>query len=196
MNCVCDSGYGENQTNNPVECWHPGDYCGNYINVPITGRPQKFTFDDNLEGDHNDFSHNWGTGGWSPNTCDNDCSWCHDQLDKIYRLHLPWDGNYVMFRMVRTGGWSPDNYPRLFVWRSANYGTTECDFGTAQPARVFCLGPGAVNEVSVGSFTSGYVLNAGTYWVITDMYYGGETNYGQSPYRLEITVGTQSSYQL
>ncbi len=195
MNCSCDTGYGEDGNNNPVECWHAGDYCGNYINVPITSRPQKFSFDDNLDGDHDDFSHNWGAGGYGYNTC-SDCSWCHGQADKIYRLHLPWDDNYVMFRMVRTGGWSPDNYPRLFMWKSANFGTTECDFGTAVPSQVFCLGPGAVNEVSVGSETSAYVINSGTYWIMTDMWYGGETTYGQSPYRLEITVGTQTSYML
>ncbi len=195
MNCTCDTSYGENQSNNPVECYHTGDYCGNYINVNVTSRPQKFTFDDNLEGDHNDFSHQWGTGSYNYNSC-SDCSWCHGQADKIYRLHLPWDSNYVIFRMYRTGGWSPDNYPRLFMWKSANYGTTECDFGTSQPSRVFCLGPGAVNEVQVGWVDSGYVLNAGTYWLMPDMWYGGETTYGQSPYRLEITIGTQTSYQL
>jgi len=34
--CNCDSGYGENTTNNPLECLERGDYCGNYHRMVFT----------------------------------------------------------------------------------------------------------------------------------------------------------------
>jgi len=173
-NCACDSGYGENQTNNPDECYQAGDFCGNYINIPVTGKPQTFYFEDNLGGDHDDFSH-YGT--YNVHDSCSDCSWCHDHFDKIYRLHLPWSANVILRLEKYGGGWNPNNYPRLFVWQ----GGTCPGIGDKR----ICMG-GTSDAYQWGSETGVQTFGAGTYWLIADVYY--EQGLTSAPYRLRVTV--------
>jgi len=182
-NCTCDSAYGENTSNNPVECWETGDYCGNYINVPI-GRPDTKYFYHDLAGDHDDFSHYSNNAGsnmsYAWGSC-SDCDWCHDEYDKIYRLEIPpsWSGStYVSLRMDRNGGWSPGNYPRVFVWKADS-----CQFNSVPVQGMLCMwGDGP----QYGSPTSPKVWPPGIYWIMTDVYY--EQSIGAAPYRLWINV--------
>ena len=186
-NCVCDSTYGENQTNNPDECYQSGDFCGNYINIPVSGKPQRFIFpqagqDGNLAGDHDDFSH---YGSYTTYNYGSDCSWCHDGPDKIYRLNLPWSAN-VIFRIEKYGaGWSPNNYPRLYIWQGGTcpgIGTKRIHFGST--SNYYVYGDGGDNTAWPASGVKS--LSAGTYWLITDVYY--EQGLSSAGYRLTVTV--------
>jgi len=185
-NCVCDSGYGETQATNPVECWQSGDYCGNFINIPVSARPQRFEFYDDLAGDHDDVSHYSNNAGqfmsyaWA--SC-SDCSWCHDDFDKVYRLEIPWDSTYVDIYYGRNGGWSPYNYPRLIVWRASS-----CNFNSVGVEGMICAWG---DSVQWGSWTGPQYFPPGIYWIIPDMYY--EQSVSSAPYYLRITLWDAAS---
>jgi len=184
-NCVCDSAYGENQTNNPVECYESGDYCGNHIKTNFTTHPQTKYFYDNLAGDHDDFSP---YGSWAWGNCWF-CTYCkpHGHYDKIYRFNLPWT-TYVSVYYNKNGGWSPNNYPRMMIYKGADF----CKNGTGQ--KMLCR-YSTNNEQSWGwNWSSPTTWSAGTYWIVTDMYY--EQAVYTAPYRLIIKTWNASSGHL
>ncbi len=184
-NCACDSTYGENQTNNPVECYESGDYCGNFIQTNFTTHPQTKYFYDNLAGDHDDFSP---YGSWAWGNCWF-CNYCkpHGHYDKIYRFNLPWTV-YVSIYYNKHGGWSPNNYPRMMIYKGADF----CKNGNGQ--KMLCR-YSTNNEQSWGwSWSSPKTWSAGTYWIVTDMYY--EQAVYTAPYRLIIKTWNASSGHL
>jgi hypothetical protein len=188
-NCVCDSGYGEDQNNNPVECWQSGDFCGNFINIPVSARPQRFEFYDDLAGDHDDVSHYSNNAGqfmsyaWA--SC-SDCSWCHDEFEKVYRLEIPWEGTYVDLYYGRNGGWSPFNYPRLFIWKASS-----CNFNSVPVEGMLCQWG---DSIQWGSWTGPKYFPPGIYWIMPDVYY--EQSISSAPYYLRITLWDSASGNL
>jgi hypothetical protein len=206
MDCTCNGGaYGETMSTSEVDCRHAGDFCGNYMNIPYSGSGT-YTYyhsnvgaeqpDRNLDDDYDDFkwfgvktnqySYTYSTCGFNdadPYGQGNSGYDRQDRNDKIYKFVLK--GNqYVMFRVERVGSWSPNNYPRLVIWK----GNT-CP-GTSH---VWCFDGYGTNKITWGGGGSGSVspsdespsyadhgtavksLTAGTYWAIVDVSIGNSS---------------------
>lgn len=190
--CSCDTTYGEDATNNPVDCRDQADYCGNYRDITIPSKPYTRVFDDNLGNDRDDFSH-WGsyTEYYNCVACaSGDCTPpYHDNSDKVYRLALATTSN-VYVRVERTGTWTSGNQPRLYIWKGDTCPGTE---------KRICLGNGN-SYYQWGDWGSGggypvsgvQSMAAGTYWVMVDTFYGygaaAEGPISAGAYRLTVTV--------
>ena len=208
--CICDSGYGENTTNNGPECRHAGDFCGNYINMnsnwngskPYTWQTHS-SVDHNLDGDQDDFSWFGMVAAQYAYSGYNNCSLTpvveqgpdrQDDNDKVYRLQLANTSN-VMFRVTRVGGWSPNNYPRLFIWMGDTCpGTQHINCHDGYGSNTIIWGGGGTGDASgPDSNVTVQTLGAGTYWVIVDVSLGikvGPDTWTQnaSTYDFRVTV--------
>jgi len=85
----------------------------------------------------------------------------------------------------RHGGWSPNNYVRLMVYKGADF----CKNGNAQ--KMLCRYSTSSTQSWGWSWTSPKTWSAGTYWIVTDMYY--EQAVYTAPYRLILKTWNSSS---
>jgi len=211
--CSCDASYGENTTNDPVDCRDQSDYCGNYRDITVGAKPFNRAYSDNLSNDLDDFNH-WGSYGTYYNCSDHNClnggtdESCyappprHGSSDKIYRLKLATASN-VIIRVQRTSGWSSGYNPRFYVWQG--------DVCPGSSDKRICLGNGnswlqwgdggcgTTCGSTAGHPPAGYgypaqgvrTFAAGTYWIIVDVWQGyGSTGgtIGTGAYKLSVTV--------